>query len=87
MAMFSKKPLMPVSAAPSGGFDAAALVQSLAAKPQVAAGAAAGVLLITLLAVIALLGDPSASSPVVRLSLAKVTGMTAPAGWREALAW
>lgn len=55
-------------------------------NPYAGAGAAAGLFVITLLIVIALIGDPSASSPVVRLSLAKISSDAAPEGWREALA-
>jgi polysaccharide deacetylase 2 family uncharacterized protein YibQ len=83
--MFSKKNLSPAIAAPSPGFQAPEALLRLFANPYAGAGAAAGLFLITLLIVIGLIGDPAASSPVVRLSLAKMTSDAAPEGWREAL--
>ncbi|MDF2900248.1 MAG: hypothetical protein K0Q62_307 [Phenylobacterium sp.] len=83
--MFSKKNLSPAIAAPSSGFQAPEALLRVLGNPYAGAGAAAGLFLITLLIVIALIGDPSASSPVVRLSLAKMSSDAAPDGWREAL--
>ena len=83
--MFSKRNLNPVAAAPTPGFDAAGLFGRAIANPYVGAGAAAALFLATGLGVIALLGDPHAGNPTVRISLAKVASMAAPPGWREAL--
>ncbi|WP_332765827.1 divergent polysaccharide deacetylase family protein [Phenylobacterium sp.] len=83
--MFSTKNLIPAMAAPNDGFRPPDLLARAFANPHLTAGLAGGLLLITLLTVIGLLGDPRASTPVVRLSLAKVQGMAAPPGWREAL--
>lgn len=84
--MFSKKNLSPAIAAPTSGFRAPEALMRVMSNPYVGAGAAAGLFVIALLIVIALIGDPSASSPVVRLSLAKISSDAAPEGWREALA-
>lgn len=85
--MFSKKPLVhaAASAAPSSGVQAPEALLRALQNPYVGAGAAFFLFLITLLAVIALIGDPRASTPVVRISLAKIP-VAAPPGWREALA-
>jgi len=84
--MFSTKTMTPAMAVVSDGLKPSDLLARAVANPHLAAGAAGGLLLIAVLTLIALLGDPKASTPVVRLSLAKVTGMSAPPGWREALA-
>lgn len=84
--MFSRKNLSPAIAAPSPGFQAPEALLRALANPYAGAGAAAGLFLIVLLILIALIGDPKASSPVVRLSLAKMASTAAPEGWREALA-
>lgn len=84
--MFSKKHLAPAIAtsAPAPPLSEAAL--RAFANPYVGASAAGGLFLIVLLALVALIGDPKASSPVVRLSLAKIGGEATPDGWREAMA-
>lgn len=84
--MFSKKNLSPAIAAPTSGFRAPEALLRVLSNPYAGAGAAAGLFVITLLIVIALIGDPAASTPVVRLSLAKINADAAPEGWREALA-
>ncbi len=82
--MFSKKQFATAAAEPSPGFQAPEALLRAVQNPYVGAVGAFFLFLITLLGVIALIGDPRASSPVVRISLAKI-GATAPAGWREAL--
>jgi polysaccharide deacetylase 2 family uncharacterized protein YibQ len=84
--MFSKKNLNPAPAAPEPSFSAQELFGRALANPYLGAGAAASLFLATALGVIALLGDPQAGNPTVRISLAKVAAMAAPPGWREALA-
>ena len=83
--MFSKKNLVPQSAVPAPAFDAQALIGKALANPYVSAGGAAALFLTTGLVLIALLGDPRAGTPAVRISLAKMAAMAAPPGWREAL--
>jgi len=83
--MFSKKHLAPAIAAPAPGLQISEALSRAFANPYVGAGAAGGLFLVVLLALVALIGDPRASSPVVRLSLAKIGGQAAPDGWREAL--
>ncbi|MFN3512281.1 MAG: divergent polysaccharide deacetylase family protein [Phenylobacterium sp.] len=84
--MFSKKPLIPAAAAPApaGAVLPEAVLRTLQ-NPYVGAVGAFALFLVTLLAVVALLGDPRASAPVVRISLAKTAAEAAPPGWREAL--
>jgi polysaccharide deacetylase 2 family uncharacterized protein YibQ len=84
--MFSKKNLNPMPVTPQPGFDAQELFGKALANPYLGAGAAASLFLATALALVALLGDPHAGNPTVRISLAKVAAMAAPPGWREALA-
>lgn len=84
--MFSKRNLNPVPAAPEPAFNAPELFGRALANPYLGAGAAAALFLATALGLIALLGDPQAGTPAVRISLAKVAAMAAPPGWREALA-
>ena len=84
--MFSKRNLNPVPAATAPALDPAELLGRVIANPYLGAGAAAALVLATGLGVIALLGDPHAGTPTVRISLAKVASMAAPPGWREALA-
>ncbi|HEY3695225.1 divergent polysaccharide deacetylase family protein [Phenylobacterium sp.] len=62
------------------------LVRLALDRPYVAAGGAALLLLITLVALIGLTGDPKAGEPAVRISLALSPAHPAPPGWREALA-
>lgn len=83
--MFSKKQFAHAAAAPTPGpqFTDAAL--RALSNPYVGASAAGGLFLLVLLTLVALIGDPRASSPVVRLSLAKIAGPATPDGWREAL--
>jgi polysaccharide deacetylase 2 family uncharacterized protein YibQ len=83
--MFSKKSLVPQSATPAPAFNAQALIGKALANPYVSAGGAAALFLTTGLVLIALLGDPRAGTPAVRISLAKMAAMAAPPGWREAL--
>jgi polysaccharide deacetylase 2 family uncharacterized protein YibQ len=84
--MFSKKNLNPVPATPGPSLSAPEMFGRALANPYLAAGAAASLFLATALALVALLGDPQAGNPTVRISLAKVAAMAAPPGWREALA-
>lgn len=84
--MFSKKSLVPAAAAAAPGPQASEALLRALANPYVGAGAAGGLFVILLLILVALIGDPKASAPVVRLSLAKMGASGAPAGWREALA-
>ena len=85
MVMFSKKQFAtaaPASASASPRLDA--VVQAFG-NPYVGAGAAAALFVLTLITLIALIGDPQAAMPTVRLSLAKMSSEPAPDGWREAL--
>ncbi len=84
--MFSKKILNPAPVDPSRAFDVQALVGRAIGNPYLSAGAAAALFLATGLGLIAMLGDPKAGTPEVRISLAKMTAMAGPPGWREALA-
>jgi polysaccharide deacetylase 2 family uncharacterized protein YibQ len=84
--MFSKKILNPQPAPQAPPLRAAVMARAALANPYVGAGGAAGLLLITAIALIGLMGDPKAGSPIVRLSLLKSAEQTAPPGWREALA-
>jgi polysaccharide deacetylase 2 family uncharacterized protein YibQ len=84
--MFSKKSLKPAPAPVARTRRSAPeMALSALANPYVGASGAALLLLITLLALIAILGDPKAGEPHVRLSLARIASAAAPAGWREAL--
>ena len=83
--MFSKKNLNPRPPAAAPGFDASELMSRALANPYIGASGAAALFVTTGLALIALLGDPHAGTPQVRISLAKVAAMAAPPGWREAL--
>lgn len=85
MPAFSRKTFPTVPAAPSGGFRPPEALMRAVANPYVSAGAAAGLFLLTSVGLIAVIGDPKAGTPVVRISLAKVAAMAAPPGWREAL--
>lgn len=84
--MFSRKSATPAPAA-SGGARPAAVAQLRAAvaNPYVGASGAAFLFLATLAALVMIIGDPRAGSPVVRLPLAKAVVAAAPPGWREAL--
>jgi polysaccharide deacetylase 2 family uncharacterized protein YibQ len=84
--MFSKKSLNPQPAAAEPVFNAAAVARAALANPYVGASGAALLLLITILVLIAVTGDPKAGEPMVRISLARTAGPAAPPGWREALA-
>lgn len=84
--MFSKKHLAPAIAAPAPAPPLSETALRALANPYVGAGAAGALFIVVLLTLVALIGDPKASSPVVRLSLAKIGGEAAPDGWREALA-
>lgn len=85
--MFSKKTFKPPVAAPERpALGAPQFARAMIANPYLGAGGAGFLLLVTLIAVIALMGDPKAGEPSVRISLAKLAGAAAPAGWREALA-
>lgn len=84
--MFSKKNLNPVPATSEPALTAPEMFGRVLGNPYLAAGAAASLFLATALALVALLGDPQAGNPTVRISLAKVAAMAAPPGWREALA-
>ena len=83
--MFSKKPLSPQPVADAPGFRGAERMAKVMANPYVAAGSAASLFLATALTLIAILGDPKAGAPEVRISLAKMAAMATPPGWREAL--
>lgn len=83
--MFSKKNLNPRPPASAPSFDVSEVMSRALANPYIGAGGAATLFVTTGLALIALLGDPHAGAPEVRISLAKVAAMAAPPGWREAL--
>lgn len=83
--MFSKKPIKTAAPAPAAA-SRTQLVRRVLANPYVGAGGAGALLLVALICVIALMGDPKAGEPVVRLSLARLASEPAPAGWREAVA-
>ena len=83
--MFSKKHLAPAIAAPAPAPPISETALRALANPYVGASAAGAVFILVLLTLVALIGDPKASSPVVRLSLAKIGGEAAPDGWREAM--
>jgi polysaccharide deacetylase 2 family uncharacterized protein YibQ len=83
--MFSKKILNPVAAEPPPSLNLQAAVLRAISNPYVGAGAAASLFLVTGLVLVALLGDPKAGAPEVRISLARVAAMAGPPGWREAL--
>lgn len=85
MVMFSKKQFATAAASAAPAAPLSDSVLRIFSNPYVGAGAAGTVLILTLIALIALAGDPKAAMPVVRLSLAKMGGQTAPDGWREAL--
>lgn len=85
MPMFSKKKLATVTAAPAPGLRAQEIFAKAVANPYVGAGGAAFLFMSAALVLVALMGDPKAGTPVVRISLAKVAAMAAPPGWREAL--
>ena len=84
--MFSKKQFAHAAAAPAPTPQVAETAMRALANPYVGASAAGALFVVVLLTLIALIGDPRASSPVVRLSLAKIAGPSMPEGWREALA-
>jgi polysaccharide deacetylase 2 family uncharacterized protein YibQ len=84
--MFSKKSTKPQPAAPAPSPQFAELARAALANPYMGAGGAAGLLLITAVALIGLMGDPKAGEPIVRLSLVKAAAHGVPPGWREALA-
>ena len=83
--MFSKKILNPVSAPPAPSIDVPAILGRAIANPYLGAGAAAALFLATGLTLIALLGNSKPGTPEVRISLARVSAMAGPPGWREAL--
>lgn len=89
--MFSRKPQIPHSqprpASPDGKGRARALAMAVAANPYLSAGGAAGLFLLTLIALVLVMGDAKAGAPVVRLDLAHAAaaGGAVP-GWKEALA-
>ncbi len=83
--MFSKKILNPVATEPAPSVNLQAAVLQAISNPYVGAGAAASLFLVTGLVLVALLGDPKAGAPEVRISLARVAAMAGPPGWREAL--
>jgi polysaccharide deacetylase 2 family uncharacterized protein YibQ len=85
MVMFSKKQFATAAAAPAPASPRSDAVMRAFANPYVGAAAAAGLLLLTLITLIALIGDPQAAMPKVRLSLAAMDREAAPDGWREAL--
>ena len=84
--MFSKKNLNPIPATSEPSLSAQEMFGRALTNPYLGAGAAASLFLATALALVALLGDPQAGNPTVRISLARVAAMAAPPGWREALA-
>ncbi|MAK81077.1 divergent polysaccharide deacetylase family protein [Phenylobacterium sp.] len=86
MAMFSKKSLTPAPASPqSANGGALAHVRAAIANPYISAGGAALLFLLTLTALVMIIGDPKAGAPVIRLPLAQAVVAAAPPGWREAL--
>lgn len=85
--MFSKKTFKPAPALPERpSRRAPELARALIANPYLGASGAAFLFLTTIVALIALMGDPKAGEPIVRISLARLAGAAAPAGWREAMA-
>lgn len=85
--MFSKKTFKPAPAAPERpSWGAPEIARALIANPYLGASGAALLLLTTIVVLIALMGDPKAGEPMVRISLARLADAAAPAGWREALA-
>ena len=84
--MFSKKPLIPVAPAAPPSPKGAAMARAALTNPYVAASGAALLFLATILTLIAVMGDPKAGTPEVRISLARLASSAAPPGWREALA-
>ena len=84
--MFSKKNLNPQPAGPAPAIRTGALARRALANPFIGAGAAASLLVATVITLILVGGDPKAGEPIVRVSLAKAAGAHAPPGWREALA-
>ena len=86
MSKFSKKPIGPAAPATSpatgGGL---AQVRAALANPYISAGGAGLLFLLTLSALVLIIGDPKAGLPVVRLPLAQAVVAAAPPGWREAL--
>jgi polysaccharide deacetylase 2 family uncharacterized protein YibQ len=86
MAMFSKRSLTPApAAAPAGGGVVLGHLRAAVANPYISAAAAAGLFILTLSALVAIIGDPRAGAPVIRLPLAQAVVAAAPPGWREAL--
>lgn len=87
MAIFSKRSLTPAPAAAPAGGGAGVLsqIRAAVANPYVSAAAAAGLFILTLSALVLIIGDPRAGAPVIRLPLAQAVVAAAPPGWREAL--
>ncbi|MDP3490161.1 MAG: divergent polysaccharide deacetylase family protein [Phenylobacterium sp.] len=86
MAKFSKKSLTPAPASPQPA-RAGALghVRAAISNPYISAGGAALLFLLTLTALVMIIGDPKAGAPIIRLPLAQAVVAAAPPGWREAL--
>lgn len=86
MAKFSKKSLTPAAASPQPASPGAlGHVRAAIANPYISAGGAALLFLLTLTALVMIIGDPKAGAPVIRLPLAQAVVAAAPPGWREAL--
>jgi polysaccharide deacetylase 2 family uncharacterized protein YibQ len=86
-AMFSKKQLHPKPAAPAPATPGAQeLALQALRNPYVAASGAALLLIVSIVTLVGLMGDPKAGEPMVRISLAMTSDHPAPPGWREALA-
>ncbi|MFP5448659.1 MAG: divergent polysaccharide deacetylase family protein [Alphaproteobacteria bacterium] len=86
MAKFSKKSLTPAPAsAKPVASGALGHVRAAIANPYISASGAALLFLLTLTALVMIIGDPKAGAPVIRLPLAQAVVAAAPPGWREAL--
>ncbi|MDP2214795.1 divergent polysaccharide deacetylase family protein [Phenylobacterium sp.] len=86
MAKFSKKSLTPaVATAQAAAPGALGHLRAALGNPYISAGGAALLFLLTLTALVLIIGDPKAGAPLIRLPLAQAVVAAAPPGWREAL--
>lgn len=86
MAKFSKKSLTPAPASPQPAASGAmGQFRAAIANPYISASGAALLFLLTLTALVMIIGDPKAGAPIIRLPLAQAVVAAAPPGWREAL--
>ena len=80
--MFAKPRPAPAPPAPSPGLRTAL---GPFGNPYIGAGTAAAFFVVCAAALVSLTGDPKAGTPVVRLSLARISETSAPPGWAQAL--